>query len=403
MNANNADHAEDSRRVIATSLVDTFRAAYGADPSGVWSAPGRVNLIGEHTDYNHGLCLPVAIPRRTFVAARRRADRQIRIASIQVPGEERTVSLDTIAQGSAGGWAAYSAGVLWALEQAGHAIGGLDVVVDGRVPLGSGLSSSAALECATAAAAVDLFELRGLDDESGRRRLVAACIRAENEIAGAPTGGMDQSAALLSAPDTALLLDFDGDHPPHRVPFELTARGLEVLVMNTRAAHALGDGQYGNRRQECETAVRELGVPSLRAIAPVDLDTTLARLSSDVLRRRVRHVVTEIARVVDAVAALESGELDRLTGIFDASHASMRDDYEISCAELDLAVDTARATGALAARMTGGGFGGSAIAVIETARREEIRSAVERAFEAARFREPELFTITADGPAAREL
>ena len=233
---------------IPDAVAGAFRDAFGAEPSGVWSAPGRVNLIGEHTDYNEGLCLPVAIPCRTYVAARRRDDRLVRILSQQVPGE-RTIRLDGLLQGNRGGWAAYAVGVLWALEQAGHRVGGLDVLVDGRVPLGSGLSSSAALECAVAVAAVDLFGLDGFRDEEGRRALAQVCVRAENEVAGAPTGGMDQSASLLARRDTALLLDFAGDVAPRHVPFDLGAHGLSLLVMNTRAVHSLDDGQYGNRRE----------------------------------------------------------------------------------------------------------------------------------------------------------
>ncbi len=386
---------------IPESLVAAFRDAFERAPSGVWSAPGRVNLIGEHTDYNHGLCLPIAIPRRTWVAAAPRDDRQVRILSLQVPGE-RIVALDGLLDGNRGGWAAYAVGVLWALEQAGQRVRGLDVVVDGRVPLGSGLSSSAALECAMAAAAVDLFDLEGYSGEVGRRALARVCVRAENDVAGAPTGGMDQSASLLARANEALLLDFDGDIAPRHVPFDLAAHGLSLLVMNTRAEHSLDDGQYGNRRQECAAAVAELGVGSLREVRLGDLQAALDRLSSDVLRRRVRHVVTETHRVTQAVAALDADELDDLSGIFEASHASMRDDFQISSPELDAAVDAACAAGALAARMTGGGFGGSAIAIVRAADTDAVAAAVESAFAGHGFRAPECFPVTADGPARRE-
>jgi galactokinase len=386
---------------IPGALAGAFRDAFGTEPTGVWSAPGRVNLIGEHTDYNHGLCLPMAIPRRTWVAAAPRDDRFMRILSLQVPGE-RTIALDGLLEGNRGGWAAYAVGVLWALDEAGHHVGGLDVVVDGRVPLGSGLSSSAALECAVATATVDLLGLDGFDGEQGRRALAQVCVRAENEVAGAPTGGMDQAASLLARAGKALLLDFDGDNAPRHVPFDLTAHGLAVLVMNTRAEHSLDDGQYGNRRVECAAAVAELGVGSLRDVRPEDLEAALPRLSTDLLRRRVRHVVTEIERVTRTVAALEADDFGALCGLFEASHASMRDDFEISCAELDTAVDTARAAGALAARMTGGGFGGSAMAVVRAADTDAVSAAVERAFADRGFRAPECFPVTADGPARRE-
>ena len=386
---------------VPDAMAGVFRDAFAVEPVGVWSAPGRVNLIGEHTDYNRGLCLPVAIPRRTYVAARRRDDRLVRILSRQVPGE-RTIRLDGLLQGSRGGWAAYAVGVLWALEQAGHRIGGLDVLVDGRVPLGSGLSSSAALECAVAVAAVDLFGLEGFEGDEGRRALAQVCVRAENDVAGAPTGGMDQAASLLARRDTALLLDFAGDEAPRHVPFDLAAHGLSLLVMNTRAVHSLDDGQYGNRREECAAAATELGLRSLSDLALADLDLALRRLSSDLLRRRVRHVVTEIDRVTRTVAALEADNFGALSKLFARSHASMRDDFEISSAELDTAVETAISAGALAARMTGGGFGGSAIAIAPSSGVDDISSAVANAFSAKGFREPELFPVRADGPARRE-
>lgn len=388
-------------RTVPDALAVAFRDAFAGKPSGVWSAPGRVNLIGEHTDYNHGLCLPVAIPRRTYVAARPRGDRLVRILSRQVPGE-RTIPLDGLLRGNRGGWAAYAVGVLWALEQAGHRVGGLDVVVDGRVPLGSGLSSSAALECAVAVAAVDLFGLDGLHGDEGRRALAQVCVRAENDVAGAPTGGMDQSASLLARRDSALLLDFDGDVAPRHVPFDLAARGLSLLVINTRAVHSLDDGQYGNRREECAAAVAELGIGSLRDVALADLDGALGRLSSDLLRRRVRHVVTEIDRVTRTVAALEADDFGALSELFAHSHTSLRDDFEVSSAELDTAVETAISAGALAARMTGGGFGGSAIAIVPSSGVDDISSAVANAFSAKGFLEPELFPVGADGPARRE-
>jgi galactokinase len=382
-------------------LAVAFRDAFAGKPSGVWSAPGRVNLIGEHTDYNHGLCLPVAIPRRTFVAARPRGDRLVRILSRQVPGE-RTIPLDGLLRGNRGGWAAYAVGVLWALEQAGHRVGGLDVVVDGRVPLGSGLSSSAALECAVAVAAVDLFGLDGLHGDEGRRALAQVCVRAENDVAGAPTGGMDQAASLLARRDTALLLDFDGDVAPRHVPFDLAAHGLSLLVINTRAAHSLDDGQYGSRREECAAAVAELGIGSLRDLALADLEGALGRLSSALLRRRVRHVVTEIDRVTRTVAALDADDFGELSELFAHSHASLRDDFEVSSVELDTAVETAISAGALAARMTGGGFGGSAIAIVPSSGIDDISSTVANAFSAKGFLEPELFPVGADGPARRE-
>jgi len=387
-------------RSIPVGVAGAFRDAFAGKPSGVWSAPGRVNLVGEHTDYNHGLCLPVAIPRRTYVAARPRHDRRVRILSLQVPGE-RTIPLDGLLVGNRGGWAAYAVGVLWALEQAGHRVGGLDVVVDGRVPLGSGLSSSAALECAVAVAAVDLFALEGFHGDDGRRALARVCVRAENDVAGAPTGGMDQSASLLASRDTALLLDFDGDLAPRHVPFDLAAHGLSLLVMNTRAVHSLDDGQYGNRREECAAAVAELGVGSLRDVALTDLDGALRRLSSDLLRRRVRHVVTEIDRVTRTVAALEADDFAALSALFETSHESMRDDFEITVPQVDLAVETARASGALGARMTGGGFGGCIIALVGLGESERIGREIADSFAAAGYGPPSHFTAVPSAGAER--
>jgi galactokinase len=377
-----------------------FGRAFGGSPEGVWSAPGRVNLIGEHTDYNQGLCLPIALPLRTYAAASRRADGVLRIASAQREGVVE-VAIDEVGPDRPGGWAAYVAGVLWALRKDGFDVGGLDVVVDTQVPVGAGLSSSAALECAAAAATSDLYGLGLVDDRAGRVRLAARCVEAENVIAGAPTGGMDQSAALLAAERSALLLDCRSGQA-EQVPFDLAAGGHVLLVTDTRAEHALVDGQYAARRAACESAARELGLSSLREVAPAQLDDALSRLDDEVVRRRVRHVVTEIQRVRETAAALRANELREVGRLFDLSHTSMRDDYEISCAELDVATDTARREGALGARMTGGGFGGSCIAIVHVDAVQDVTRAIAGAFEREGFRPPESFPVTASGSAARD-
>ncbi|WP_454084104.1 galactokinase [Georgenia sp. Marseille-Q6866] len=368
------DGARRARHLLASAL--------GPEPAdGVWAAPGRVNLIGEHTDYNGGLCLPIALPHRTYVAVRRRDDRTVRLTSGQEPGV-RTVDLDGVgpagSPGAVEGWPAYVVGVAWALVAEGlvpaERVTGFDVAVDSCVPYGAGLSSSAALECAVAIALDELWGLGLAADDAGRARLAAACVRAENEVAGAPTGGMDQSASLRAEEARALLLDCR-DGSTRQVPFALEAAGLELLVIDTRAPHALVDGQYAERRDSCERAARHLGVTTLREVE--DLDAALAALTDPVVQRRVRHVVTEIERVARFAEELDAGPLDTdraaaLGALMAGSHTSMRDDYEISCAELDLAVETATAAGAHGARMTGGGFGGSAIALLPAGQAERV-------------------------------
>ncbi len=381
-------------------LVARFTEWHGAPPDGVWSAPGRVNLIGEHTDYNDGLCLPIALPQRTMVAARPRSDGRLVLSSLQDPARYE-LDLVEVGPGVPRGWGAYAAGVPWALGRAGHPVGGLDVVVDGRVPLGAGLSSSAALECAVAVACSDLFGLDLTADDEARRRLAAACVQAENVVARAPTGGMDQSAALRSTARHALLLDCRDDST-EQVPFDPSRHRITLLVMDTRAKHSLVDGQYAERRRSCEQAARSLGVASLREVPAADLPETLAPLGDAVVRRRARHVVTEIQRVREAVAALRADDLDGFGRLLDASHTSMRDDFEISSPELDLAVDTAREQGALGARMTGGGFGGSAIALVPDEQVPAVTRAVEHAFSRAGFALPQCFPVWASGPAARD-
>jgi len=360
-------------------------------------APGRVNLIGEHTDYNGGLALPIALPHRTFAALRFRDDGVLRMVS----GRESTPWEGTLADvgpGTVPGWPAYVAGVAWALTNAGESVSGFDVAIESCVPYGAGLSSSAALEASVGIALVDAGS--GRADDATRARLAAACVRAENEIAGANTGGMDQAASLRCRAGHALLLDcLDGS--VQHLPFDLAAAGLELLVIDTRAEHALVDGQYAQRRATCEAAAVALGLGTLREIAPADLEETLPRLSDAVSRARVRHVVTEIARVREFVDLLAVGRLTDVGPVMDASHTSLRDDYEVSCAELDVAVESARAAGALGARMTGGGFGGSAIALVPAGSTDEVSAAVEQAFADAGFAAPAFLVATAGAPAGR--
>ena len=372
----------------ATSLL---RTRIDAAPDTVGSAPGRVNLIGEHTDYNAGLCLPLILPHRTYVALRVRDDDIVRLISAQEPDTPWQGKLGAVGPGTVDGWAGYAVGVAWALREAGQRVGGFDAAIDSCVPVGAGLSSSAALEAAMALALDGAFGLNLSGSEVGGSALVAACIRAENEIAGAPTGGMDQVAALRSKPGHALLLDFRSG-ARRDVPFDPAGAGLALIVIDTRARHSLGDGQYGERRAACARAAELLGVASLREVT--DLDAALAALPDDTLRRRVRHVVTEMARVEAAVAALDRADFAALGSLFDASHASLRDDYQVSCEELDLAVAAAREAGALGARMTGGGFGGSAIALVRAAEVDRVIAAIGAAFDDGGFRAPMFLDAT---------
>lgn len=373
-----------------------FLAAFGADPDGVWASPGRVNLIGEHVDYNGGLCLPMALPHRTFAAVRRRDDQVVRMVSALAPDDVWTGTLEGIAPGLVGSWVAYAGGPAWSLAQDGHPLGGFDAAIDSCVPLGAGLSSSAAVECAVALALDELFGL-GLAaaGDTGRAQLAAVCVRAENEVAGAPTGGMDQAASLRTTSGHALLLD-TLDHSVAQVPFHLAEAGLELLVIDTRAPHALVDGQYAARRAACHGAAARLGVGTLREVT--DLDAALAALPDPVEAMRVRHVVTEIDRVRQFVDLVGDDRVREVGALMDASHESLRVDYEVSCDELDVAVGAARSAGALGARMTGGGFGGSAIALIEADAATEVSRAVTDAFHDKGWPEPG-FLIAVAGPA----
>jgi galactokinase len=361
----------------ADTLRSTFADRFGEPPATVGRAPGRVNLIGEHTDYNAGLVLPVALAHATYAAARPRADELVRLVSLQ-RDDTWEGTLGQLGPGSVEGWAGYAAGVVWALREAGYEIPGVDVLVDSRVPVGAGLSSSAALECAVGVALLDLL---GVDPAHHAEQLVAAAIRAETEVVGAPTGGMDQTVAVHGVEGAALLIDFDS-HETTPVPLDLT--GHTLLVTDTRVSHELTDGGYGSRRADCERAARQLGVPALR---DATLDAVEA-LDDERVRRRARHVVTEIQRVTDTVAALARGGWDEVGRIFDASHRSMRTDFEISCPELDCAVAVAVQAGAVAARMTGGGFGGSSVAVVPDERVDAVMRAVDAAFVLEGFRSP---------------
>lgn len=372
-----------------SSAADLFGAIYGSAPSAEFSAPGRVNLIGEHTDYNNGLVLPFAIDARTHVAAARNDDGLVRVVSAQRPEEVRSLAVAEILPGGPDlGWAGYVFGVYWALVEAGHELGGIDLAIDSNVPVGAGLSSSAAIECAVGLA---MSTLHGHDlSLSDIARLAQ---RAENDFVGMPCGLMDQMASATCQEGSVLFFDIGHDTTEH-IPFDPSVDGLAVLVIDTKAHHALADGEYAERRRSCEQAAAHLGLNSLRDIEFDDLGDALTRLDDDVLRRRVRHIVTENRRVENVVAQLRGPGAAAIGPDMTASHVSLRDDFEVSCLELDVAVEAALGAGALGARMTGGGFGGSVIALVPLDAIETVGRAATTAFAARSLTLPVLRTVT---------
>lgn len=401
--------AEEGRELAAQLFEETF----GYQPQDVWSAPGRVNVIGEHVDYNGGPCLPIALPHRAFIAYSPREDRLLRLVSPQTREAVDELDLDRIAprgcEGEVSGWAAYLSGVAWALEKSGFGpLHGFDAALYSCVPRGGGLSSSAALECAMAVA-IDEAEGLGLagsvsqPNDAGRAILVECARMAENQIAGANTGGLDQTASLRCLSGHALALDCR-DMSVEHIPFDLESQGLALLVIDTRAAHSLADGQYGQRRADCEEAALQLGVNQLVDVE--DLEAATQALSDERLIKRMRHVVSEIARTRALIELLQEGPLegDRLKvvgALMNDSHDSLRDDYEVSCLELDVAVDAARAAGAYGARMTGGGFGGSAIALVDRERLEETAQAVAQAYSERGLDAPAFIVAVPSAPAGK--
>ncbi len=380
----------------AERAVAAFPRAFdGARPDGCWRAPGRVNLIGEHTDYQDGFVLPLALPQAAVVAARVRADDLLRVHSLH-EGETASVRLEEVEPGHPPGWLGYLAGVGWALAEGGHAVPGLDLVLDSDVPIGAGLSSSAALECAIALAWDDLGEL-GLD----RDELAAAARRAENAVVGTPTGVMDQMASLHGRAGSLMFLD-TRSMEIEQVPLDLADHGLALVVVDSRAPHALVDGEYAERHASCARGAELLGVPALRDVTVEGLEESLDRLDEELLRRRVRHVVTENARVVRVAGLLRSGADPRRIGeLMTASHASMRDDFEITVPQVDLAVEAALTAGAHGARMTGGGFGGCVLALVEEEAATSTHEAVARAYADAGFDAPVSFVARPSGGSGR--
>lgn len=359
----------------------------------IWSAPGRVNLIGEHTDYNEGFVLPFAINYRTFAEVELRADNIAQVSSTFSP-DVIEVPVDQISPRD--DWAAYPLGVAWAIQQlSDHPAQGFEARIWSDVPVGAGLSSSAAIECAVGTALNQLWK-SGLS----KQQLASAGQLGENKIVGAPTGIMDQTASIFGKADNAVFIDcrtLDIEN----VPLGFAENNLELLVIDTRVAHRLVDGGYAERRAACERAAAEFEVNSLRDLNVADLPRAKEILDEKTYRR-MRHVVTENQRVLDVVAKLKAEGPLAIGDLMLESHASMRDDFEISIDELDCAVETAMLNGAIGARMTGGGFGGAAIALVPAELVDSITGKIKSEFEQRRFAEPNIFAVTASDGARQE-
>jgi galactokinase len=390
-----ADVAQRARR-----LAEAFRNELGAAAEGVWSAPGRVNLIGEHTDYNDGLALPMGIQHRALVAVRRRGDTKLRLVSRQAGATE--LDLSQLVPGGIQGWAAYVAGSVWAAVEDGASATGLDVLLDSDVPMGAGLSSSAAVECSTLLAVSELW-----GHQRSRLDLARLAQRAEIEVAGVPCGLMDQLTSMSARSGHALAVDFRSLAVEH-VPLPLEHAGLALLVIDTRSPHELNEGQYAERRRTCQNAARELGLASLRDASEASLSRLAAAHPLEL--RRARHVISENARVTESLAILRaaqsSGQATRLAAlgpILTAGHASLRDDFEVTVPRLDVAAEFAERNGALGARMVGGGFGGSVIAIVPSHDLEPIAAAVGRQYEARGWEAPRAFRALPGNGAERLL
>ena len=370
-------------------LKSAFAASYGARPVGVVRAPGRVNLIGEHTDYNDGFVLPIAIERQTLAAWSPRPDTTVLLRSVQAPGEDAELDLSGDIRPGEPKWANYCLGVAAGLRVHGLTLTGCNVMFDSDVPIGGGLSSSASLEVATAMAmmaGVAVAGAAGATQSNSKvtpRELALICQKAEHDFAGAPCGIMDQSIAILGQSGRALLLDCRSGET-RQIPFD--DPDLVLLVADTEVKHAINDGGYAARRDQCHSAAAKLQVPALRDMDQARLDQAGRDgvLAGKELMR-ARHVVGEISRTLRAVDALSAGDYAAFGRLMYGSHESLRDDYEVSCEELDAIVELARPlAGVYGARMTGGGFGGCAIVLAGAGQAKAITDTIATGF-AGRF------------------
>ena len=364
-----------------SSIEEKFLETFGEEPELTAAAPGRVNLIGEHIDYSEGFVLPFAIKDRTLAAVRKRDDSIVRIASVQRRNKIVTVDIADVKPGLKGEWERYALGVLWSMG----VTTGVDIMIDGHVPLGAGLSSSAALECSVATAMNHLFDMGFSLEELARLTQ-----KAENQYVGVPCGIMDQSVSLMATQGFALLLDCR-DLSTRNIPFDVASHGLELLIIDTQAHHALTDGGYAKRRASCESVATKLSVKSMRELSMAQLDAARDQIT-ETEYIRARHAVSEMKRVLDCVDALSVGDFAKVGELINQSHVSLRDDYTVSCPELDTAVEASLAAGAMGSRMVGGGFGGSAIALIKASQTAQTIHTVESAFADKKFKAPRFFT-----------
>lgn len=391
-----------ARRLFMATFAEGEAGAAGPEPVGVWAAPGRVNLIGEHIDYAGGASIPFALEQNTAVAVRPRTDGALRIAS-EFDGSvaQACVPFSSVKPGHPADWSGYVAGAIWAAVEADLLrCDGLDVAIVSDVPVGSGLSSSAALECSIAVAAYEL-DHGHLPDDAARAGLVEACIRAENEVVGASTGGLDQNASLFGQRGKALFLDF-ATGAVERIPFDIASQDLVLLIADTNAPHTLSDGQYASRRGIIDNVQSAAGRTIRDIPDAVDFAATVAEKSSDsaeLYQRRVRHVVEETERTLSAASALCASDMDTFRQLMRDSHVSLRDFYEVTTPELDSAFNAA---GELGARMTGGGFGGAVIALVAKDDVDATAQAIEEAAAQQGFPAP-AFVVARPGEGARRL